>query len=285
MKFNRIAAAALIGAAVAGPALAAGAVQEITDVRFSFEGPFGVFDQAQLQRGYQIYAEVCASCHGMQYVAFRHLGDGKGPGFPDEQVRAIAAQHEFPREDDPSEMRPGAPFDYHPTPEYYGDGHPPDLSLIAKSRVGFHGPMGLGINQFLKGIGGPEYLYSLMMGYRDTPECAADSDIGGYYNVAFGAGGFPDSCIDDHGHHMVPGSWIAMPPQMMDGLVGYMDGTEETERQHAMDVAAFLTWAAEPKMMERKEAGLRNFVWLAILAVLLYYTNKKIWAPVKGSKD
>ncbi|MFN3613111.1 MAG: cytochrome c1 [Rubrimonas sp.] len=285
MKFNRIAAAALIGAAVAGPVLAAGAEQEITDVRFSFEGPFGVFDQAQLQRGYQIYREVCASCHGLQYVAFRHLGDPKGPGFPEEQVRAFAAEFEFPREDDPEEMRPGAPFDYHPTPEYFGDGHPPDLSLIAKSRVGFHGPMGLGINQLLKGIGGPEYLYSLMMGYRDTPECALDSDIGGYYNVAFGAGGFPESCVDEHGHHMVPGSWIAMPPQMMDGLVSYMDGTEETERQHAMDVAAFLMWAAEPKMMERKEAGLRNFVWLAILAVLLYYTNKKIWAPVKGDKS
>ncbi len=283
MRTNRfILAAALAAAGLAGPAAAAEVKTEITDKAFSFEGPFGVFDQAQLQRGYQIYNQVCSSCHGMQYLAFRHLGAEDGPGFPEEQVKAFAAQHEFPREDDPEEMRPGAPFDHFPTPEYYGEGHPPDLSLMAKARAGFHGPIGTGVNQLMKGTGGPEYIYSLMMGYHDTPECALDSDIGGYYNAAFAAGGYPEECLDEHGHRTVPGSWIAMPAQIYEGLVEYADGTPATADQHAEDVSAFLMWAAEPKMMERKEAGLRNFIWLGVLAVLLYFVNKRVWKPVKG---
>ena len=282
MTSTRILAAAFAAALAAGAAPAAEVETEIEDIAFSFEGPFGVFKQDQLQRGFQVYNEVCAACHGMRYVAFRHLGDASGPGFPEEQVKAIAAQREFPREDDPEEMRAGLPFDYFPTPEYYGDGVPPDLSLMAKARAGFHGPYGTGINQLFRGTGGPEYIYSLMTGYHETPECAVDNEPGGYYNVAFAAGAFPDSCIDEHGHRMVPGSWIAMPAQLSDGLLDYADGVEATERQMAMDVAAFLMWAAEPKMMERKEAGLRNIVWLAILATLLYFVNKRIWKPVKG---
>jgi ubiquinol-cytochrome c reductase cytochrome c1 subunit len=281
MRIRTTLAALCLAALAGGAVLAAGAEGEVENVAFSFEGPFGVFDRAQLQRGYQVYSEVCATCHGLQYLAFRNLGSETGPGFPEEQVKAFAAQHEFPREDAPDETRPGVPADHFPTPEYFGDGHPPDLSLIAKARAGFHGPFGTGINQILKGGGGPEYLYSTMMGYAETPACAADADIAGYYNTAFIAGGFPASCIDEHGHHMVPGSWIAMPPPISDGIVEYADGTEATAHQVSEDIAAFLMWAAEPKMMERKEAGLRNFVWLGILAVMLYFVNKKIWAPVK----
>jgi ubiquinol-cytochrome c reductase cytochrome c1 subunit len=218
----------------------------------------------------------------MKFVSFRHLQSPTGPGMPEDQVKAISAEYEFPMEGSEDEFRPGAPFDYFPTPEYFGDGVPPDLSLIAKARAGFHGPYGTGINQLFKGIGGPEYIYSLMMGYADTPECALDSDIGGYYNTAFAPGGFPEECIDEHGHRMVPGSWIAMPPQMLDGLVEYADGTEATANQHARDIAAFLMWTAEPKMMERKTAGFRNFLVLGLLAVLLYFTNKKVWRVVKG---
>lgn len=273
--------AAVSAVALAGAAAAAEVETVIKDVRFTFEGPFGQYDRAQLQRGFQIYNEVCAACHGMRYVAFRHLGAETGPFFPEEQVQAIAAQWEFPREDDPSEMRPGQPFDYFPTPEYFGDGVPPDLSLMAKARAGFHGPEGTGINQLFRGIGGPEYIYSLMTGYADTPECAIDNEPNGYYNKAFAVGAFPESCIDEHGHRMVPGSWIAMPQQLYDDLVDYADGTPATEHQLAMDIASFLMWTAEPKMMERKEAGLRNVVWLVVLAVLLYFTNKRLWAPVK----
>jgi ubiquinol-cytochrome c reductase cytochrome c1 subunit len=285
MTLNRtLAAALMLGAATAAaPAAMAAAVEtHVKDIHFSFEGPLGRYDQAQLQRGLQIYREVCSSCHGMKYVSFRHLGAETGPGMPEEQVKAIAAEYEFAREDAPDEMRPGAPFDYFPTPEYFGDGVPPDLSLMAKARAGFHGPVGTGINQLFKGIGGPEYIYSLMMGYADTPECALDSDIGGYYNTAFAAGGFPEECVDEHGHRKVPGSWIAMPPQVLDGLVEYADGTEATADQHARDVAAFLMWTAEPKMMERKTAGFRNFLVLGLLAVLLYFTNKRVWRAVKG---
>ena len=285
MTIRTIIAAAVASLALASGAQAAGAETKITDVAFPFEGPFGVYDQAQLQRGFQIYSQVCAACHGMQYVAFRTLGDENGPGFSEEEVKAIAAQYEFPREDDPEEFREGAPFDYFPTPEYFGNGNPPDLSLIAKSRVGFHGPMGLGTRQLFRGIGGPEYIYSLMMGYADTPECAIDSEPDGYYyNTAFAAGAFPDSCKDEHGKHLVPGSWIAMPPQIYDELVEYTDGTEATAHQHAMDISAFLMWAAEPKLVDRKEAGFRNILLLTVLTVLLYYVNKRLWAPIKGEK-
>lgn len=287
----RMKIAAVLGAAAASLTLAAGAQAaggvevKIKDVAFPFEGPFGVYDQAQLQRGFQIYSQVCASCHGMKYVAFRTLGDEKGPGLSEEAVKAIAAEYEFPRDDDPSELRPGAPFDYFPTPEYFGNGHPPDLSLIAKARVGFHGPAGTGINQLFKGIGGPEYIYSLLTGYADTPECAIDSEPDGYYyNLAFAAGAFPDSCKDSHGGHMVPGSWIAMPPQIYDGVVDYSDGTEATAHRHAMDIAAYLMWAAEPKLVDRKEAGFRNILLLGVLTVLLYHVNKRLWAPIKGKQ-
>jgi ubiquinol-cytochrome c reductase cytochrome c1 subunit len=280
--FRTLAAAALALAAVAPAALAAEIETHIEDHAFSFEGPFGVFKQAQLQRGFQVYREACATCHGMKYIAFRHLSAETGPGFPDEVAKAIAAEYEFPTVEDPDTMRPGALSDYLPTPEYFGDGVPPDLSLIAKARAGFHGPYGSGINQLFRGTGGPEYVYSLMTGYRDTPECAVGNEPSGYYNIAFAPGGFPDSCIDDHGHRMVPGSWIAMPPPISDGIVTYADGTDATEKQVSEDIAAFLMWAAEPKMMERKEAGLRNIVWLVLLAVLLFYVNKRVWSAVKG---
>lgn len=281
MRIRTTVAAAALAALAAGPGLAAGIETEVEDAAFSFEGPFGVFERAQLQRGFQVFNEVCASCHGLKFVAFRTLGSETGPGYPDAQVKAFAAEHEYPRDDNPDEMRPGLPSDNFPTPEYFGDGHPPDLSLIAKSRAGFHGPYGSGINQLLRGTGGPEYLYSLMTGYAETPDCAADSEIAGYYNTAFGAGGFPESCIAEGGHHMVPGSWIAMPPPVSDGAVEYADGTEATTQQIARDVAAFLMWTAEPTLMDRREAGLRNFVWLGILAVMLYFVNRKIWAPLK----
>jgi ubiquinol-cytochrome c reductase cytochrome c1 subunit len=201
---------------------------------------------------------------------------------PEVQVRALAAEYEFPKEGAPDETRPGLLSDRFPPVEYFGDGVPPDLSLIAKARAGFHGPYGTGINQMFRGIGGPEYLYSLMMGYHETPECAIDNEPPGYYNAAFAPGAFPESCIDEHGHRMVPGSWIAMPPPISDGVVTFADGTDASARQVSEDVSAFLMWAAEPTMMQRKEAGFRNILWLGLLAVLLYYVNKRVWAPVKG---
>lgn len=277
-------------------ALAAGGGGHIEDVDFPYEGPFGSYDQAQLQRGFQVFHEVCASCHGLKYVSFRSLGDHYGPGFPPEQVKGIAALYEVTDEEgEPGDTREGKPSDNFPDNV---DAGAPDLSLMAKARAGFHGPGGLGINQLLHGTGGAEYIYTLMIGYEDAPECAADSDIEGYYNTAFTAGGYPDSCKDDHGHHTTGGSWISMPPPLEDNLVEYAAHGEAKDDGHgghgaeyhppaasieqmSEDVSAFLMWSAEPKLVERKTAGLRNIIALIALAVLLYYTNRKLWAPVK----
>ena len=289
---------ALVAAVVMAPgsALAAGAEVHIEDHSFSYEGPFGTYDQHQLQRGFQVFHEVCAACHGLRYLSFRELGSSTGPAFPPEQVKAIAALYEvLDPEGEPGDTKQGEPFDKFPAVTGAGA---PDLSLMAKARAGFHGPYGLGITQLFRGAGGAEYIHSLMLGYVEEPECAADAGMDGTYNVAFAAGGYPDSCkkFDDEGKEIgrkAPGSWIAMPAPLSEGLVEYaMHGEGEgdhgdahapdaTVEQMAEDISAFLMWAAEPKMVERKQAGLRNILWLAALTVLLYFTNKALWAKVK----
>nr|WP_304617334.1 cytochrome c1 [Paracoccus sp. (in: a-proteobacteria)] len=230
------------------------------DVAFSFEGPFGRFDQFQLQRGLQVYTEVCAACHGMQYVPIRTLSDQNGPGLPENQVRAYAA--ELLPIFDPAlgEERPRVPTDHFPTIE--GAGMGPDLSVMAKARAGFHGPYGTGINQLVRGIGGPEYIYSLLAGYTGQEKEEAGTLY--YGNTAF------------------PGGWISMAPPLSDDRVTYEDGTPATVEQMSMDVAAFLMWTAEPKMMDRKQVGLVSVLFLILLTVLLYLTNKRLWAPHKN---
>ncbi|MGR3463865.1 cytochrome c1 [Limimaricola sp.] len=272
--------AAIAAMGLAGSAMAAAEV-EITDYDFPYEGPFGAFDEMQLQRGLQVYTEVCAACHGLQYVSYRNLADEGGPNLPEDQVRAYAAQFEtFDEELD--DFRPAIPADKFPQsalPEA------PDLSLMAKSRAGFHGPYGSGLNQLFKGMGGPEYVASLLTGYEEAPACAPE-DFPGYYNVAFGTGGFPEECIDEEGHHKVPGSWIAMPPPLLGDDVVYEDGHETSIEEEAKDVTAFMMWTAEPKMMARKQAGFTGVLFLGLLAVLLYLTNKRIWHRVKhGQRD
>jgi ubiquinol-cytochrome c reductase cytochrome c1 subunit len=264
----------------AGAATAATVEGEITDFNFSFEGPFGSYDRAQLQRGLQIYTEICAACHGLKFVAFRTLEDEGGPALPEEQMRAYAANFEVW---DPAllegegDFRPATPADRFPAVTSAGA---PDLSLMAKARKGFEGPYGLGINQLLNGMGGPEYIASLLSGYVDPPGCAPE-DFPGYYNHTFTAGGFPEECKDEHGHHTVPGSWIAMPHILYGDDVTYADGAPATMEAEAQDVAAFLMWAAEPHLNARKQAGLTGVLFLGLLTVLLYLTNKRIWAPVK----
>ena len=282
----------LVGAALAlSPmaAMAAGEGGHVENVRFSFDGPFGTFDQNQLQRGLQIYTEVCAACHGLRYVPFRTLSDEGGPGIPPDQARAYAM--EFPVLDEGSNMHlwdadegalRGLSENDHFPANMSVDA--PDLSLMAKARAGFHGPYGLGINQFFKGIGGPEYIVALLNGYEDPPACAPE-DFPGSYNTVFAAGGFPAECIDEHGHHTVPGSWIGMAQPLWGEDVEYADGHSNDLHHEAEDVAAFLMWAAEPKLAARKQAGLTGVVFLAILSVLLYLTNKRIWAPVKGKEE
>lgn len=263
-----------------GMALAAGGHKEITDVAFAHEGPFGKFDQFQLQRGLQVYTEVCSACHGLKYVPIRTLADEGGPQLPEDQVRAYATQFTVVDEET-GEDREGKPTDHFPVSGMEGA---PDLSLMAKARAGFSGPYGTGMSQLFNGMGGPEYIYSILTHYEENPECAPDGIDGFYYNTSFGNGGVPDSCKDEHGISTVPGSWIAMPPPLSDDQVTYADGTPATLSQMSEDVSSFLMWAAEPKLTDRKESGFKAVVFLIILASLLYLTNKRIWAGVKGKK-
>lgn len=280
--FRKIAISAVSALTLAsGAAFAAGGGAHIEDVAFSFEGPFGTFDQHQLQRGLQVYTEVCASCHGMKFVPIRTLADEGGPQLPGDQVRAYAASLDAVVLPDGTE-RPREWTDKFP--ERVGDGMGPDLSLMTKARAGFHGPMGTGISQLFNGIGGSEYVVSILTGYADNPECAPDGVDGYYYNTAFAVGAVPDSCKDEHGLSTVPGSWIAMPPPLSDDLVTYADGHPATLHHMAEDVTAFMTWAAEPKMMARKQSGFIAVTFLIVLSTLLYLTNKRLWAGVKGKK-
>ena len=205
-----------------------------------------------------VCSEVCSACHGLQYVAFRTLGDEGGPELEEGQVKAYAELYEV-YDAELDEDRAAVPSDKFPMSGYDGA---PDLSLMAKARAGFHGPYGLGINQVIKGMGGPEYIASILAGYTGHEKEEAGSTF--YENTAF------------------PGGWIAMAPPLEDDLVEYRDGHEADVSNMAQDVAAFLMWTAEPKMTARKETGFLTFVFLAFLASLLYLTNKRLWAPHKN---
>jgi len=245
----------------AGGAMAAGGAGHVDDVDFSFEGPFGAFDQNQLQRGLKVYTEVCAACHGLRYVPLRTLADEGGPHFSEAQVRAYASENYEVFDAELDDFRPAAPADFFPGSNLE---NAPDLSLMAKARAGFHGPQGTGINQFFKGMGGPEYIVAILTGYTGETKTQAGTTF--YENTAF------------------PGGWIAMAPPLEDGQVEFDDGHANDMQHAAEDTAAFLMWAAEPKMMARKQAGFVGVLFLLLTTVLLYLTNKKIWAPYKGKK-
>lgn len=239
------------------PVLAAGEGGHVDDYAFSFEGPFGTYDRNQLQRGLQVYTEVCAACHGLRYVAFRSLTDETGPALEPDVMRAYAANFEV--DDGEGGFRPAGGPDHFPVS---GMETAPDLSLMAKARAGFHGPYGLGINQLLRGMGGAEYIASFAIGF-DGEETEQAGEI--YY------------------HNTASGTYVAMPPVLEDGLLEYADGTEATAEQMAQDVAAFLMWAAEPGLPTRKFWGFVGVLFLTLLASLLYLTNKRLWAPVKAA--
>lgn len=250
-------------------ALAAGGAAHIEDVAFSFEGPFGTFDQHQLQRGLQVYTEVCSACHGLKFVPIRTLADKGGPGLPEDQVRAYAAA--FPLNDEASNLQllDPATGEYRAllATDHFPANHAmnaPDLSLMAKARAAFHGPYGTGLSQLFNGIGGPEYIHAILTGYTGEEKVEAGTTY--YENHAFSTG------------------WIAMAPPLSADQVTYADGTPATVDQMSQDVAAFLMWTAEPKMMARKQAGFTAVIFLIVLTSLLYLTNKRIWAGVKGKK-
>ncbi|MGB5869112.1 MAG: cytochrome c1 [Albidovulum sp.] len=259
---RKIAITAVSVLALSGAALASGeGEQHIEDVAFSFEGPFGTFDEHQLQRGLQIYTEVCSACHGLKFVPIRSLSDEGGPHLPEDQVRAYAKQFTVV-DKETGEDREGKETDFFPVS---GLPNAPDLSLMAKARAGFHGPNGTGINQLVKGIGGPEYIVSILTGYSGHEVEQAGTTF--YENSAF------------------PGGLIAMSPPLADGAVEFADGHANDVHHMAEDVAAFLMWTAEPKMMARKQVGFLGVLFLGLFAVLLYLTNKRIWAAVKGKKN
>ncbi|MGB7317654.1 MAG: cytochrome c1 [Planktotalea sp.] len=258
--FKKLSIAAIAALTLSSGAFAAGGgEQHIENFDFSFERPFGKFDQNQLQRGLQVFTEVCSACHGLKYVPIRTLADDGGPHLPADQVRAYAAQNFEVYDEELEDTRPATPVDHFP--EVTGAGAP-DLSMMAKARAGFHGPYGTGINQMFKGMGGPEYIASLLTGY--TGEEKEEAGVTLYENHAF------------------PGGWISMAPPLAGEDVEYADGHSNDLHHVAMDVSAFLMWTAEPKMMARKQAGFISVFFLTILTVLLYLTNKKIWAPIKG---
>ena len=275
-----VAAIAALGlTAAAAPALAAGGAAHPHNYDFSFEGPFGTFDQGQLQRGYKVYREVCAACHGMNLLAFRNLADRGGPFWdehypnPNENpfVRTLAAEFEIADIDSETGediFRPGTPADRFPEPypnataaaAANGGAAPPDLSVMAKARHG-----------------GADYIASLLAGYEEPPEGLRIAP-GQYYNP-FMAGDMTPFWDGDP-EHVPPGGFIAMPNPLFEGQVTYDDGTEASVEQMAQDVAAFIAWSSEPRATERKRTGMAVLAYLFIFAGLTFVSYRRIWRNV-----
>lgn len=290
-------AAALSGAANA----ATGGAAEYKHNHWHFSGPFGSYDKEAVQRGFQVYKTVCASCHAVEQLSFRNLGDKGGPFYLDECpagvpagtdctkpsdnpiVKAIAAEYEITDgPDDSGDMfkRPGLPSDKFPRPfaneqqarAANGGAYPPNLALIIKAR--HHGP---------------DYVYSLLTGYADAP-ASVQLGAGQHYNPYF-AGDMSQllkpEYRDAEGHplegvEVPPGGVLAMKAPLADGIVDYADEhVPETVDQYAKDVVEFLTWASEPKMEQRKSLGVVTMGYLLILTLILFFSYRAIWAKVE----
>ncbi len=233
-------------------AQAAGDAPKPPTHEWSFNGPFGYFDKAAMQRGYKIYREVCSSCHSMKHMYFRNL---EALGYNENQIKNIASEYSVQDgPDDEGEMfdRPAKPSDGFPAPfandkaaAYANDGAvPPDLSLITKAR-----------------LNGPDYLYALITGYQEPPH-GADVVEGKHWNKYF------------------PGHNISMAPPLSDDLVAYEDGSAQTVEQYSKDLVQFMMYAADPHMEARKKAGFRVILFLLVFAGIMYAVKKKIWADL-----
>ena len=224
---------------------------------WTFKGLFGKFDRASLQRGYQVYTEVCASCHSMKYLTYRNLAEKGGPEFSEAQAKAIAANFEVTDgPDSTGEMftRPAKLSDKFVMPyandeeakSANGGAYPPDMSVLVKARKG-----------------GADYVYSLLLGYEDPPS-DVKLDDGVYYNK------------------FMYGNKIKMPAPLSDDLIEYSDGTNATQEQMAKDVVNFLMWSAEPHLEARHKMGFKAIVYLIILTILVYFSMKRIWSRVES---
>ncbi|MCO5130770.1 MAG: cytochrome b N-terminal domain-containing protein [Xanthobacteraceae bacterium] len=273
--------ASIAVALLAGAALLAGGVDQARAAdhgntppsqSWSFAGPFGKYDRGALQRGYQVYKEVCSTCHSMNLLHFRNLADPGGPGFTAAQAAALAAGYQV--QDGPNDAgdmfeRPGRVADRFPAPfpnenaarAANGGAAPPDLSLIAKARS-----YARGFPQFIFDLftqfqeQGPNYIDALLQGYEENPPAGVTVPEGSFYNKYF------------------PGHAIKMPKPLSDDQVTYSDGSPQTVAQYAHDVTTFLMWAAEPHMEARKQLGMQVMIFLIVFAGLLYFTKKKVWA-------
>ena len=223
---------------------------------WSFKGLFGKFDRGALQRGYQVYTEVCSSCHSMKYLSYRNLAEKGGPEFSIAEAKAIAASFEVtdgPNDDGEMFTRPGKLSDKFVMPydnvkaaqAANGGAYPPDMSVLVKARGG-----------------GVDYIYSLLQGYEDPP-VGMNLDDGVYYNK------------------YMYGNKIKMANQLSDGLVQYRDGTTASVEQMSKDVTTFLMWAAEPHLESRHQMGFKAIVYLIILTILVYFSMKKIWSRIE----
>ncbi len=231
--------------------------------KWSFSGHLGRFDQAQLQRGFQVYREVCSNCHSLNLVAFHNLEDGGGPRLSEAQVKALAASYKIkdgPNESGEMYERPGRPSDYFPwnfpneqAAKAALGAVPPDMSLLAKARSYARGFPVFLIDPFIQyQEQGPDFIYALLTGYTNEN--------------------------DPNWNEYFPGHRIGMPKPLTDGVVDYQDGSPKTVEQYAKDVSAFLMWTAEPKLEERKRLGLSVLVFLLVYAALLYAAKKRIWS-------
>ena len=277
MLRNALVLAAALGLIATAPALAATTQEELRDVHWSFEGPFGKFDTAQLQRGYKVYHDVCSSCHSMNLVHYYNLGEPGGPFYKEKvkptdnpYVKAIAADFKVPDIDQDTGdviQRPATPADRFKAPfanEFAarasnGGALPPDLSVIIKARDD-----------------GPRYVFSLLTGYKPAPD-GMTVPAGKSYDPYMPG----DMTSYWKGKGPVPkGGFIAMPFQLTPDRVSFDDGTPSTTDQEAKDVVAFLTWASDPHQTERKQMGFSVLVYLFLFSLLVYASYRQIWRKV-----
>lgn len=280
--FATRALAACAGLAFAATAaMAAGEAPEIKRQAWSFSGITGIYDKAQLQRGFQVYKEVCSACHGLERIAFRNLVQKGGPEFPEEAVKQLAATYKIKDDIKPdgkvaervaklADRFPQLYANENEARSIHNGALPPDLSVMARARnVEYHGSWYMHPLAMMKDIatayqeGGTDYLYALLTGYTDPPKNVQMSD-GMNYNSAF------------------PGNQIAMvnPFAGGDGQVEYKDGTPATVANYSKDVSAFLSWTADPTLNQRKSTGWLVMLYLLITTVLLYVGKRIIWSKV-----